>query len=74
MVKNFLVVVMMEHGRGPNDVTVMNINTCENKKYSKNPKFSDTKNVAVIILKFKQRSHSIKTLILSKRSRWNGKQ
>ena len=29
MVKNFLVVVTMEHGRGPNDVTVMNINTWE---------------------------------------------
>lgn len=27
MVKNFLVVVMIEHGSGPNDVTVININT-----------------------------------------------
>lgn len=27
MVKNFLVVVMMEQGKGPNDVTVINMNT-----------------------------------------------
>ena len=33
MVKNFLVVVMMEHGSGPNEVTVMNMKTWKKKKY-----------------------------------------
>ena len=63
MVKNFLVVVMMEHGRGPNDVTVMNINTCENKNYRKVPKFSDARKLCCNLPKIQTKRPNLRVFL-----------